>query len=63
VSTSYTTKIDRLLALAADLDFTEEDFLGLALAAADQAGATLAEQMRVADALGVPMRHARGKTS
>jgi hypothetical protein len=63
LSTIYTTKINSLLALATELDFTEEDFIGLALAAADQAGATLTEQMRVASALGVPMRHGQGKKS
>lgn len=56
---SYTPKIDQLLSVATDLGFTEQDFADLALAAADQSGATLAEQTRVATTLGILMWEAR----
>lgn len=49
----YTDKVDRLLAVATTLGFTEQDFADLALAAADQAGASSIEQSEIAGALGV----------
>lgn len=43
----YTEKVDALLAHAASLGFTEEDFADLALAAADQAGVSARAQDRI----------------
>lgn len=45
------TKVDALLVRAVELGFTESDFVALALAAADQAGATTKNQKRIADIL------------
>lgn len=50
---SYTSKIDQLLETATLLGFTEQDFAELAVAAADQSGASILEQERVAKALGI----------
>lgn len=50
---SYTPKIDKLLTVATDLGFTEQDFADLALAAADQSGATVTEQKSIAKVLGI----------
>ena len=50
----YTTKIDRLFAFATTLGFTEQDFADLAIAAADQSGATKDEQDRIASILCPP---------
>jgi hypothetical protein len=52
---SYTPKIDKLLSVATELGFTEQDFADLALAAADQSGANLAEQVRIAEVLGLSL--------
>lgn len=49
----YTPPVDALLAHAASLGFTEQDFADLALAAADQAGADGEEQHRIARILNV----------
>jgi hypothetical protein len=53
MTVSYTPKIDKLLSVATELGFTEQDFADLALAAADQSGASLAEQVRIAEVLGI----------
>jgi hypothetical protein len=50
---NYTAKIDQLLAVATQLGFTEQDFADLALAAADQSGATTTEQACIAQTLGI----------
>lgn len=50
---TYTKKIDTLLEYAASLRFAEQDFAELALAAADQAGASVEEQKRIAHELDV----------
>ena len=52
---SYTPKIDKLLSVATELGFDAQDFADLALAAADQSGANLAEQVRIASALGIQL--------
>lgn len=55
----YTAKVDALFAHAAKLGFTEQDFADLAVAAADQAGADLADQRHIAQLLGVDPLAAR----
>lgn len=50
---NHTLKIERLLSTASELGFTRYDFADLALAAARRSGAAVAEQTRVASALGL----------
>jgi len=50
---SYTHKVDDLLKIATELGFSEQDFADLALAAADQSGATAKEQVCIAQVLGI----------
>lgn len=56
---SYTPKIDKLLSVATELGFDAQDFADLALAAADQSGADLGEQARIASVLGIQTWKAR----
>lgn len=57
---SYSPKIDKLLSVATELGFTEEDFADLAIAAADQSGASLSVQLQIANCLGIPFCPACG---
>jgi hypothetical protein len=61
MSDGYTPKIDKLLLVTTELGFTEQDFADLALAAADQSGATLTEQSLIAAVLGIPSWDERAK--
>lgn len=51
----YTDKIDALLEHATSLGFTEQDFAELAIAAADQSGASIDEQAQIELILGLAL--------